>query len=309
MIGGTGPAVPTDREIHYAAFHGISDITGAGPLVVVHGNCQAEALRVLIAAGDVRTVRIPPVFELRQADLGRLAALLARADVLVTQPVRDDYAGLPLGSAQLAAALPAAARVLRVPIVRWTGLHPVQAIIRDPQDPSAPPPGVPYHDLRTLAAAAGLPAPRPTPRTVRAVAAAAVAELRRRESTCDVIVSDLFETPRPADMLTINHPGNRILRALAERIRRRLGLDRATVDPGRTLLTEVIAPVEDVVLQAWQLSGRGTALPDAWRVRGEVVPDTLVREVQLDWYRTRPDVVDAGLRRHRDTLQLLGFAA
>jgi hypothetical protein len=41
------------------------------------------------------------------------------------------------------------ATVVRWPVIRWAGLHPFQAIVRDPRDPSRDPPIVPYHDLRT----------------------------------------------------------------------------------------------------------------------------------------------------------------
>nr|WP_284289671.1 WcbI family polysaccharide biosynthesis putative acetyltransferase [Angustibacter aerolatus] len=59
------------------------------------------------------------------------------------------------------------------PVVRYAGLHPWQVIVRtDAGDP----PVVPYHDLRTVARAAGLVLDPPTNDTVRAVTEASLGE-------------------------------------------------------------------------------------------------------------------------------------
>ena len=90
----------TGRRQHYAHFYGLLPLPrDERPLLVVHGNCQAEALRVLLAgdASPVRTVRVPPVHELTSEDLPHLDRLLAEVDVLVSQPVRDGYRDLPVG--------------------------------------------------------------------------------------------------------------------------------------------------------------------------------------------------------------------
>lgn len=52
----------TGRRQHYAHFYGLAPLPSDDrPLLVVHGNCQAESLRVLLdgAASPVRTVRVP----------------------------------------------------------------------------------------------------------------------------------------------------------------------------------------------------------------------------------------------------------
>lgn len=122
--------------------------------MLVVGNCQAEATRLLLASsGAVRSFRVPPVHEWTAEDLARAQELLRRTDVLVTQPVRDDYRGLACGTGQLAQWLPATGRTVVYPVLRFDGLMPYQAIVRSPSDPSLNPPLVPYHDLRVLAAA------------------------------------------------------------------------------------------------------------------------------------------------------------
>src|ERR1700761_5821746 len=120
-----------------------------------------------------------------------LERLLARCAVVLTQPIRDDYRGLPVGTRQVAATVGPAVRLLRWPVIRYTGLHPYSAIVRHPQDMSAVPPVVPYHDLRTLSAAAGRRGPlvNPTTYALRALAQDSARELARRERRTDVGVS------------------------------------------------------------------------------------------------------------------------
>lgn len=293
------------RRAHYADFYDGS--SGAGPFTVVHGNCQAESLRVLLAGspGAGPAVRIPPVHELTAADLGPLRALLARTAVFVAQPVRSDYRDLPVGTDQLAALLPRGARVLRVPVIRHLGLHPYAALVRHPADPALAPPVVPYHDLRTLVTAAGhRPPDRPAAaRVLRAVGDSSVAEQARRERAhCDVGVADLLLDAGARAAHTLNHPGNPVLIALARRVQAALDLPVEAADPGRTLLGEIRAPLEQAVIDAWALDA--PARPH-WTVRGESVDDVTVRDAQLAWYADHPGWVEAGLARHADRITLL----
>ena len=183
--------------------------SGAATLVVV-GNCQAESLRLLLDADDVVTHRLPPVHELTAADVVPLRELLARTDLFVGQPIGDDYRGLPVGTAQLVACLPPGARTALVPTVRYAGLHPYHLLVHPPGLENPDPPAVPYHDVRTVLAAAGRSALPPlTIQAVQAVADASVAELARRERRHDTVrVGDLLARPVAGSMRTINHPGN-----------------------------------------------------------------------------------------------------
>jgi hypothetical protein len=133
------------RTRHYGTFYGLdpADRRDANPadddrpLLLVWGNCQAEAVRVLLAGSPTlpfRTVRVPPVFELTTSDFQHLVRLTSGAQFLLTQPVKDHYRDLPLGSGELAQMMPAGSTVLHWPVVRYSGYHPFQAIIRDPWD-------------------------------------------------------------------------------------------------------------------------------------------------------------------------------
>jgi polysaccharide biosynthesis acetyltransferase WcbI-like protein len=298
------PADPRTR--HYGAFYGIEDTAGGDFVALVIGNCQAESLRLTLDGGGVRTVRVPPVHELTAADLPHLSRWLTRAALLITQPIRDDYRGLPLGSGQLGAQLRAGARTLRFPVIRFAGLYPAHAIVRPPSDPSLVPPITPYHDLRILAEAAGLRAlARLDGPAVRGIAAHSLDHLRRREAAHGTLtVSDLFATPSFALMRTLNHPGNPIWSALAARVRAALGLPGHVADPGRPLLDSIHAPREAVVIEAW---GLDEPERPQWIVDGRVVETGAVREAHLAWYARHPGAVRAALARHADALRLLGL--
>ncbi len=313
---------PDGRTRHYGDFYGLSEPEGDGAIALVVGNCQAESLRIFLDGAGLTAVRTPPVHELTAADLPQLARWLGRAGLLVSQPVRDDYHGLPLGTSQLAAMLPREARVVRVPVVRFAGLYPAHVIVRPPSDVSLVPPVVEYHDVRLIAEAAGRPlaADALTPAVVRSVAELSLAELRKREAAHDTVVaSDLFEvgpgtggpgddgagTPRFDQMRTLNHPGNPVWTALATRVRERLGLPEHVVDPGRPVLSSVHAPREQAVIDAWGLDDEPT---DHWVVGGERVDADEVRRAHLAWYAEHPDAVEAALARHADTFALWGAA-
>ena len=114
------------------------------------------------------------------------------------------------------------ARVVVVPIVRDARLHPYQALVRL-GSARASPPVVPYHDLRTLARAAGRTpraAGRPTPAGLAEVGppqpggaapAGGASTARSSPPTCS--------TPAGAGSShTLNHPGNPVLVGLAQRV-------------------------------------------------------------------------------------------
>jgi hypothetical protein len=272
--------------------------------LVVLGNCQAESLRLLLEADDVVSQRLPPVFELTAADVGPLRALLARTDLLVAQPVADDYRGLPVGTAQLRAHLPAGARTALVPPVRYAGLHPHHLLVHPPGLEKPDPPVVPYHDVRTVLAAAGLPALPPlTVEGVRAVAAASVAELARREAAAGTVaVSDLLAAPVADSMRTINHPGNTVLEPLAARVRAALGLDPRPPGVRRPLLASVHAPLLPEVVAA---HGLGVPPTTAWTVDGAPVSTDEATAAHLAWYAARPEMLAAALERAQPLVALL----
>lgn len=288
-VASAGPAV-LRRERHYGEFFGHDPLPADYGVVI--GNCQAESLRLVMDAPHRRFVRTPPVHEMDAVEAGRLHALVAAADVVVSQPIRDDYRGLPLGTRQIAAA--SRVPVLTVPPVRFGGLHPFQAAIRV-SGVEGDPPIVAYHDVRTLAAAAGLPVASALPAAaVRGVGEASLDTLREREQRADVAVSDLYAEVTADHARTVNHPGNAVWLPLGARVLDALGLGGGVTDPGRPLLDAVHAPLLPEVVEAW-------GLPDApragWLVGGVEVDDAEVRAAHAEWYAAHPAFVAAAVTR------------
>jgi hypothetical protein len=290
------------RRGHYAEFYGERPLP-SDPYGLVLGNCQAESLRIVLDSEGAPWIRVPPVFELDEADLPHLRRVVAGASFVVAQPVRDDYRGLPIGSEQVRAL--AHGGFVTVPSLRFAGLHPAHLILRDPGFVHGDPPLVPYHDLRVLAEAAGAGGvpDRPSAAAVRAIAELSRDELRSREERAgtDVMVSDLFDEPGFELMRTINHPGNPVLLEVGDRLLRRLGLTRRAVDPGRPLLASVIAPREAAVIEAFGL--RGEHALEHWILDGAPIAVDEVRQAHLGWYAQRPDLVAYAWRRAQPTVE------
>lgn len=284
-----GSAVLARRK-HYSEFFGLTPLPER--FGVILGNCQAESLRLVIDAPEHRFVRVPPVFEMDVDEVERLHEIAGSADIVVTQPIRDDYRGLPLGTRQIAAVT--TARMLTVPPVRFAGLHPSQAAIRVPGI-EGDPPVVAYHDVRTLAAAAGIPvAATLHPDAVRAVGRMSIDTLRVREQNADVPVSDLFDAVTADHARTINHPGNAVWLPLGARVLVALGIDGPPADPGRPLLDAVQAPLSPEVVDAWSLPDEPRA---HWLVEGAEIDDAEVRAAHAEWYAAHPDFVVAAVDR------------
>ncbi len=330
------PPVDEGRRRHYGHFYGLDPLPGEPGVLIVLGNCQAEALRRLISSVPdpalPSSVRIPPVFELTEEDLPHLRRLLARTAVLVAQPVARDYRGMPLGTEQLAEMLPQGARQVRIPVLYDSGLFPWQVTVRHPDRPDEDPPVVPYHDLRTLSQAAaelgmegvlGIPdagpaadegevavgAPRLplTAGTVQSLAADSLERLRAREQGHGtLVVTDELARMDTPGFHTINHPSNEVLALLAARVRAELGADPQVEVPDRVMLGDVLAPIEQQVLDGLGLEGPAR---DHWVVGGREVPDTQVQQAHLGWYRENPEAVRAGVQRHEELMRQLGLMA
>lgn len=288
------------REWHYGEFYGHREVDG--PALMVWGNCQAEALRVLLdpLVGDRwTTVRIPPVHELTEDDLPHLDRALEQTTALVAQPVRENYRELPLGTAEVAART-RSAQVVRIPALFWAPLHPFQVLVRGE---AGDPPGVPYHDLRVLT---GAPLDhRPPTGAVRAIAEESREELRSRQVRDETLpADDLLAEAGTAATNVINHPGNPVLIGLAGRIAEELGADGSVADPGRELLGSLFAPIPAWVVDELGLDGEPRT---GWVIEGRGVEEEELAETQRAWYAEHPEIVEAGLKRHEKAIATLGL--
>lgn len=293
------------RRRHYGEFYGLIEASDDRPLCLVWGNCQAEALRIVLSSAEqmpYRTMRVPPVHELRTADLPFVERAVCAAGVLVSQPVRTGYRGLPIGTSDMLGRPGSPGSSVLWPVVRYAGLHPFQVIVRHPSDPSAVPPGVPYHDLRTVL---GDWETEVSGERVRAAAAWSIDELVRRESLhCDVGISDVLLGLGERAAHTINHPGNDVLMELGRRILSQLG-GSDPVPPQRDLLGMIRAPLEAGVIDALGLDAQEST---TWTVNGSSVEQASIRDVQTRWYTSHPEIVDAAVARYDDLIDILGLS-
>ncbi|KYH43580.1 WcbI family polysaccharide biosynthesis putative acetyltransferase [Branchiibius sp. NY16-3462-2] len=281
---------PDARTQHYGTFYGLTPLPEN--FAVVHGNCQAEAIRILLDDSVPATVRVPPVHELVDSDMEHLERTYRAAKTLIAQPVADGYRGLPLGTAQVHALLPDGAPLVMFPVLRWSGLHPYHVLARSAQVPD--PPVVPYYDVRTIARAAGLPEPGLTLPGIRQVAARSRAELTVRQARSHTVrADDLFEAAGSRATNTINHPGNAVLIGVARRILERLGVPDGVTDPGRELLRSIYAPIEPATLEALALEAEPRT---HWVVDGEPVDDDVIAQAHLEWLRDQPEALELATR-------------
>ncbi|AKK01992.1 WcbI family polysaccharide biosynthesis putative acetyltransferase [Corynebacterium epidermidicanis] len=297
----------TPRHHHFGTFYQLKSLPHPEglPRIAVIGNCQAESLRILLdSAGAGLSFRIPPIHEWEASDLPFVRTALAHTDVLIVQQVRDDYRGLPVGTAQLATLLPRAARVVRFPVLRFDALNPYLAIIRPPNDPGLTPPLVPYHDLRLFAQAAGLRQRHPVPpEAFVACARVNVAELARRELRDGIVAMSDYLESNPV-WHTLNHPDNATLAELAARVLRELGMSGEVKPPAdREMLGRLQAPILPAAAEALGVS---THRP-TWLQDGEPIAQSEIDAAHLDFYAAYPEAVTAGLRRHAARLNTLGF--
>ncbi|WP_072803312.1 WcbI family polysaccharide biosynthesis putative acetyltransferase [Rhodococcoides yunnanense] len=308
---------PDGRTLHYGEFYGVTRVQDRDDrrTLVVWGNCQAEALRIVLAsAGDLpyRTVRVPPVHELTAEDIPHVERLLDGADVVASQPVRPAYRRLPIGTADIMAMARASTKKIVWPVIRYGGLFPFQVIVRHPDRPAAVPTGVPYHDLRTILSArqgrtrfenwdVDVSAEQ-----IRSAAIWSIAELARRESRdCDVGISDILSSQGADAAHTINHPGNGVLMRLGGRVLDAVGGSEPT-RPDRELLGTVRTPLENRVVDALELDA---AERPTWTLDGDTLTQREIYATQMLWYAEHPEFIDAAITRYGELLDILGIAS
>ena len=280
---------------------------GAVDKVVVWGNCQAapvaQLLRAPMAAAGLEVVDLPPIYLLSDDEVARVHELMADVALLVSQPIRDEYRVPGCSTERLAGLMPSAARLVVFPLTYHNGSFPFQVTATDGSGHRPAAPLTEYHDLRLLAAAARGTDDLETLWTAPGAEAverrrvASLAELRRREATCDLPVSDLAE---PAgSMFTLNHPRNTVLAAVAARVLHAWGrpeLAEHIEVPEREFLGAIRTPVDTGDLDA-----------DRWIVDKREVGWQEVAAAHRAWYAEHPDVLAHTVERHAPALADLGL--
>lgn len=286
------------------------------PIALVIGNCQARPVHDLLAASPTfaaafALVPVPAIHEITPAEVRTLRRVLARAELIVGQPIGAGYRGLGLGIDELVARAPAGCRTIRWPSLFWDRLFPFSVYVHTAPRASVEAPVVHYHDVRFLAcAAAGMDgaAARGLLREHVAPAAglAALHEDMWRlhgaiDDYCDVKVHDWIGAPEreAAAFWTINHPARCVLEEIVAQIHARLGLGYVPV-PGPEPLAHIVAPIEAAVLGDLP----GTPRTD-WIAYGRTITRDTLLDAHLAWYAAHPEVVTAGAAEHARRRELL----
>jgi len=293
------------------------------PLCLVYGNCQAEPIRALLAsspefANRYEALPMPAVHEIPPSRLPALQTIIRASSLIIAQPIKDDYRGLPIGTNQIAALAPRDCIVLRFQAMHYDALYPFQFNVLGDDRLGISAPLTAYHDLRTLSAAARgfstnsamhwLSHLRPSQHALRTVADHAGALIRTRDSTTDIRLFDsIVARPGagPPSFFTVNHPSRLVLQRIADSIHEILGLTAATNEvDGRQPLGQYRTPIEQCVIDALGLSLEPT---HDWVIDGRRVSTAHIVRRHLAWYRRRPDVVRAALDAHADRIATFGL--
>jgi hypothetical protein len=296
---------------------------GKRPVAVVYGNCTAEPLRTLLAdsltfAERYRTEPLPAAHVIGSAEAAaQVRRTVAEAQLIIYQPVRENYRGLPLGSAQITADASSTARRLTVPALYYDGVFPYQAYVRATDNSREEIPRLSgYHDLRFLfCAAEGLKHDeaqtwfrdfRGSPDGLRAWAVNAQRRVRAYEASLDIAVTDrLFSAAlHHRSFFTADHPTNAALVELAARIHAALGLDYDPVVPRHALLGHYRAPLDGDVVDALTLP---TDPGIDWVVNDRRYPREQLLAEHLAFYAEHPESVAAGMAEHGHRMDMLGI--
>jgi hypothetical protein len=292
-------------------------------LCLVYGNCQAEPIRALLAssaefADRYEAVRLPAVHEIRAFHAGRFQSIIRAASIIVAQPIKDGYRGLPLGTNQVLAFARRDCTVIRFQALHYDALYPFQFNLLGDDLLGIAAPITVYHDLRTLCAAAkGLSADaavrwvsqyRPPEAALHAAAEQAAALIRGRESTTDIPVIDWIIAPAKASapsFFTVNHPSRLVLQRIAHGVHDILGLTAASDACGeREPLGDYRTPLEQSVIDALGLASEPAR---GWIIKGKRVSTAHIVRRHLNWYRRRPDLVQAGIEAHAERIAAFGL--
>ena len=285
------------------------------PVIAVWGNCQAPAIAKILSsvpqvAENFDVLRLPAVQEIARGQLALARTLIRRADVVITQPVRSDYRGLPIGTEQILDHAPTA-QVITYPSMFYTGLHPFIVYVHASGELGTQAPLTSgYHDLRFIARAnrvvAGLPqmTEGPWAHAIIDNARQSFEALQARERSLDVTITPSISG---ADSFwTINHPSNRVLSYAAGQMLEALGINAPVPNPTRELLSDQVLPVSVEVRHALGLPPP-TRSEQEWRTGGGRVSDEVVAEAHISFYQRRADILDTAVSEHHAALVRYGF--
>ncbi len=282
---------------------------------VVVGNCQAQALEMILATSEDFTSRFefvsfPAVHEIPEAMVPELHQAVAAASLVILQRVGDDYRdGLGLGTETLAQ-IADGATVVRWPSIYWAGYFPDLFYLRDATGQPVVEGPFDYHDrsiLRAYRAGADVAATcrlledAELPSDADAWATQATAELDVRGRDCDIALTPFIAAHFREELLffTMNHPSNRLLARLAREIAKLIGIGGG-LEAG-SILDEILGstfyPLHANHVRALGLEfGAGyVAGKTPFKIRGATYSSSQAVTAFFDYYKLHPDLVELNL--------------
>ncbi|GAB49898.1 WcbI family polysaccharide biosynthesis putative acetyltransferase [Mobilicoccus pelagius] len=282
------------------------------PLWVIYGGPQADSLRRLLNSdphAPYIAVSSTSADALQAQNMPGFLRLLNHADAFICERLPRAYRGLPIGFEDLLPHLRPGIPVVTFPRITYSGLHPFQ-VGRDPSAGLPDPPLVPYHDLRSVAAAAGtVPVEEarhtfPSAQVIREYAAWQLFRIRQEEGRTDCAIAASVRSAGLEAVHTVDRPGNPLLLRIARNVLAALDAEDTVVDPTTMLLGQCRSPVDARIAEAL-----GTPAPDtdSWTIHGRELTLEQIRDAQISWYRGHPDVVKAVIAAEAPRMHLLGL--
>lgn len=214
--------------------------------ILVLGNCQARPVSQLLGLATGAAILEPVVLHLsRPEEADTHDARMREADLIVTQVTQDAFLPAHVTSSNIRSLH--GNKVLVWPNLFYLGQQPWLRYVTHASFGRILGPLDTYHDLRILGEwyqtrTGHNPLPELLPDEV---ARKSLAELRLREASCDLIVSDLIEAEAARRQLffTFNHPSAWLLHRLVLRICQQAGLLYRPFDvPEQEPLARIIPP-------------------------------------------------------------------
>lgn len=244
--------------------------------VYVHGNCQAPALADLLAGActdwEVSSRQVYSIDLERDRDI--YLADVAEADLVLTQPVADDYRGTEiLSTSWLRKAAKPGAGFLVFPVVYHRGQLPQCFTLAEFHQGR-----LSYHDAHALDfflrgvgsddfVAATATSDFLDAEFVQAELARTTLELLRREHAggVDLPVSDIIASQLTIGqpLYTVNHPSRHVLSEIADRVLARAGRSERSARNGLDMLDRFVMPPYLSTALALGHGGQGLWLDDA----------------------------------------------
>jgi hypothetical protein len=282
---------------------------------VVVGNCQAQALEMILATSQDFTTRFefvsfPAVHEIPAARVPELHQAVADATLVILQRVSDDYRdGVGLGTETLAR-IADGATIVRWPSVYWAGYFPDLFYLRDATGQPVVDGPFDYHDRSILrayhagidvAATCRLLEDADLPSDAQVWATEATAELDVRGRDCDIALTPFIAAHFREELLffTMNHPTNRLLGFLAGEIAKLIGIpDR--MEDGRLpseILGSTFYPLHanHVRTLGLEFGSSCVAGRTPFKIRGATYSSSQAVAAFFEYYASHPHLVELNL--------------